>query len=168
MLVGVGGSMVLTRWSGLRASRTDTTPTWLTADLVEILPSLLLLPVGMLLCWPIFFALARLRGRPLELTWAEWLWGVVWLIDLALVGLIAWSHFQGPPSFMVGEENRASFASIARLIVTIVAVTAAGIIVVTMVQRRSQPWTHHFGLALMLWPVAPMLLIWLGKLTLTY
>ena len=35
-----------------------------------------------------------------------------------------------------------------------------------LLSRRPQPWTHHFGLALLIWPLLPLVLLWIGELVL--
>jgi hypothetical protein len=136
----------------------------MTPELAKIVPYLLLLPAGILVWWPVFFALARLRGRSAELTGAEWLWGVAWLLDVALVGFIVWCHFQGWPTFLDRHEWQQSFGTILRLVVLVLAGIAVVLAGLSAVQRVPPPWTHHFGLALLLWPVFPFLLMWVGQL----
>jgi Na+/proline symporter len=166
VLAGVGLSLFLTELVGLRTYRTDLSPGWMTAELARILPHLLLLPVGIMLWWPLFFMLGRLRGRPKELTRAEWLWGLVWLADLFLVGLITWSQFQAVPEFMDRHELHQNVGSIMRLLVLALAAIAVLLAGVSAMKREPVPWTHHFGLALLLWPMLPLLVLWLGRVEL--
>lgn len=164
ILLGVALSLLFTEWAGLETRRQSDSPEWMTAALAKIIPYLLLLPSGIILWWPLFFATGRMRGRLAELTWAEWLWGVVWLLDLALVGSIAWYHFQGLPSFLTRQDVNETIGPILRIGVFVIAGGAAVIAIVTLIKRTPVPWTHHFGLALLLWPLVPLLLLWLGNL----
>jgi hypothetical protein len=164
ILLGVGLSLLFTQWLGLANTRRTDTPAWVTEEVIRILPTLVLLPSGIILWWPAFFLTGRVRGRPADLTWAEWLWGLVWLADLALVGGIAWYRFQGLPGFLSRSDLEDTVYPMIRLIMLAAAGVALLLALATAVRGSPVPWTHHFGLALLLWPALPLLLIWLGHL----
>ena len=92
MLIGIGGSLVLSDWSGFKANATEATPPWLEAHFLRFLPDLLFLPVGLLILWPFFYLTQWLRGRMEAMTGGEWLWGLAWLALLPWVGWIAWQY----------------------------------------------------------------------------
>jgi hypothetical protein len=58
-----------------------------------LLPEAMRLPEGVLLLWPVFLALQRLRGRRQGLTFGEWLWVLAWLGTALLTGLSAWERW---------------------------------------------------------------------------
>ncbi len=60
-----------------------------------MLPRLLLMSLGPLLFWPVFFLTQWLRGRQEPTSSGEWLWALAWLAALPLVALIIWQHFGG-------------------------------------------------------------------------
>ncbi len=168
VLFGCAISLLLAELSGLKAVATDGTPAWMIAPLLRIVPALFFLPAGVLLGWPLFFFTGRARGRAPELTWAEWLWGLVWLLDLVLVGMVL-LHFSGNLTDLLGPELlQNTVGPLLRLIVLGLAVLALVLAVATLVIRSPRPWTHHFGLALLLWPAVPFALLWLGKLQLAW
>jgi hypothetical protein len=166
VLLGCGLSLVLSDLSGLRAARTGQTPEWIVPALVRVLPAVFFLPAGIFLMWPLFFFTGRLRGRSPDLTWAEWLWGLVWLLDLALVGAVLWKSEGNLADYVPPELLRNSVGPLLRLVLLGLAGLALVLALATVLIRSPRPWTHHFGLALLLWPAVPFALLWLGKLQL--
>jgi hypothetical protein len=124
---------------------------WLPNLVVE----LVVLPQGIVLLWPLFYALQWLRGRPQSLSAGEWLWGVAWIGTVLYLGLVAWINSGSAPEFLA----KATFPP--QLIWYFVvgpsmALIALIILMVDLVGRWPQPWTHTFSLALMVWPALPL------------
>src|SRR5262249_45706156 len=112
------------------------------------------------LLWPVFYTVQKMVGRPQALSAGEWLWGVTWLGTLLLAIWVIWVHF-GKPDF--ANDLEYSPQSIWTIILT---PTLAGFGLVigltSLIARWRQPWTHTFGLVLVIWPVIPLagLLLW--------
>jgi hypothetical protein len=167
MLLGCGISLVLAHFITLRVTRSDLTPDWLPNALIAELPRLLLLPVGIYLWWPVFFLLARFRGRSPQLSVAEWLWGFVWIFDLALVAILVWLRAGELPSHVTDFIDRQTIRENLEVIVRWLALGLAGsaVLIALLVRTSGAPksWTHHFAVALMLWPLVPVgLIVWCG------
>jgi hypothetical protein len=133
-------------------------------DLVAFLPQMMRLPEGILLMWPVFFTMQRVRGRPTAMTAVEWLWVLSWLGVALLAGLSAWQVWGTLPETVrpYGELPRKLW-----YIILVPSMAALGLILalVGMIRRVPPPWTHSFGLVLLLWPVGPLLgIVTLGKL----
>src|SRR5687767_3012056 len=69
ILAGMAVSALLADWSGVRAGR-ESAPTFRQVFLNNA-PFLVLLPVGVVLFWPVFHLTQRILGRKAELTWGE-------------------------------------------------------------------------------------------------
>jgi hypothetical protein len=165
LLLGCAISLLLTEYTGLKAVRTDHSPGWMSPALATILPYLLLLPVGLILWWPVFFALGRLRGRPHDLSLVEWIWGCLWLGDLVLViGIISF-HALGA-NVPALETMREIIGPLLRVLSVVLAGVAIGLVGLGYWLRLPRPWTHHFGLAMLLWPLLSQILLWLGHVQL--
>lgn len=118
------------------------------------------LPEGIVLLWPAFF-LTQMLSRTEGLTAAEWLWLLSSVGVLLLTALMAWEHLLGLP------ESWQPHAAKPRILwYLLVAPSLAGlgllVLVVDLFRSRTPPWTHHFGLALVLWPAPSSLLVLLG------
>jgi hypothetical protein len=168
MLSGCGLSLFLAEVSGLRASGGEILPPALGQPLLNVLPALLLLPVGIILLWPLFYATQLVMGRPQHMTIGEWLWGVAWLLALALTAWIAWKFWGSPPEMLVS-------AAIKKHVIVgyILAVLSLGgiallLALVDLIGRWPQPWTHVFGLALLLWPALPLAALWAWEIRLVF
>jgi hypothetical protein len=161
ILVGIAGSVFLGELSGLRAraAQPDVAP-W-EAALERAFPKLLLLPLGVVLVWPLFYLNQKILGRKRELTWAEWLWGLAWLGSLALAAWLVLNGLDAMPSFMTEAafKNGVLFAYV--LFVLSMGGLAALLFLVSLVGSRALPWTHMFGLALLMWPLLPLAAWWL-------
>lgn len=166
ILLGVVLSLYLTNLAEVRVFRSTATPSWLGEGLAQAIPAVLLLPIGIYLWWPIFYSTARFRGRSENLTLVEYLWGTAWLIDLVVIGLIVGKHWE-INLVVIDQTTIRSYASWGLLIIaTGLAILGTLGGMAGLVQRTPRPWTHHLGIALMLWPVLPLLLIWIGRLRL--
>jgi hypothetical protein len=161
ILVGCSLSLFLQQISHPNPQPKRETPAWVQQYVLPILPTLMSLPVGIILLWPLFYATQRLRGRPAALSAGEWLWGVAWLAAVLLTAFILWLSSGEPPEFLKHGDYRPQH------IWTIILVpTLAGIAVliglISLLARWQQPWTHTFGLVLLFWPVIPLagLILW--------
>jgi hypothetical protein len=121
---------------------------------------MLLLPQGVILLWPVFYTLQRLRGRPQVLSAGEWLWGFAWLGTILLTAWTLWLHWS-PPDF-AKDLLYSPQAVWTILVLPSMALIAAIIGLIGLIARWKQAWTHTFGLVLIIWPVFPMagLFLW--------
>src|SRR5207253_2405473 len=130
----------LTQASGLRTVRSGDPLTTDTDPLLGILPALLFLPLGVILLWPLFYTTQRLLGRPQHLTAGEWLWGVAWLLTLALGGWIAWKHWGAPPEALVSVSFK-KYVVVGYVLASLsLGVFALLTLLVGLVGRWPQPW----------------------------
>ena len=79
--------------SPLRVEPTEALPEAL-RDLVPGLAAPMRLPEGIILLWPFFYGIQRVRGRSQGLTSAEWLWVISW-IGVALLTALSLAERQG-------------------------------------------------------------------------
>jgi hypothetical protein len=163
IFLGMCLSIVAGRYSGLHVEPHPDGPPFVTAHLLPWLPTFLLLPLGVLLLWPMFYGTQWLLGRKQPLTWGEWLWGISWVGHLLLIGWVVWATLGEPPAFLNPEQHRPPVVWVV-LVVPALALIALVLAVVGLIGARRQPWTHAFGLALALWPALPLagILLW-GK-----
>jgi hypothetical protein len=138
-------------------------PAWVVESL-PLLTLMLLLPQGIILLWPLFYSLQRLKGRPQALSAGEWLWGFAWLGTVLLTGWTLWNHWS-PPSFAEKLDYSPQAVWIILLLPSM-ALIALIIGLVNLIAQWKQTWTHTFGLVLIIWPVLPLaaLMVW-TKLT---
>src|SRR5262249_24599751 len=104
MLCGVSLSILLTDLCNMQPTSDVSSP--LVQRLLRVLPEMLLLPLGVLLLWPLFYLTQWALGRKEGITSGEWLWGVAWLGALALAGWICWHAFGTPPEMLAGPSFR--------------------------------------------------------------
>jgi hypothetical protein len=157
LLIGVSLSLLLADWCGLAAQDTDATPLLVKYHLLRLLPAFLLLPVGPLLFWPLFFLTQWIRGREEPLRSGEWLWGVTWLAVLPWVALVSWQHWAMlPEAVNPATIKRWMFLGYA---VGVLALGSLAVLItlVGLIGRWRQPWTHTLCLVLLVWPA-----FWLG------
>jgi hypothetical protein len=124
---------------------------WLPSLIVE----LVVLPQGIVLFWPVFYALQRLRGRSQSLTAGEWLWGVAWLGTVLYLGLVFWINSDTAPDFLAKATYSPQLVWYF-VVGPAMALIALVILIANLVGRWQQPWTHTFALVLMVWPVLPL------------
>ncbi|MCI0681772.1 MAG: hypothetical protein L0Y71_06685 [Gemmataceae bacterium] len=162
--LGVGVSALFARMTGLRMvlPEGDPGPAW--QALCEVLPALLLLPVGVILFWPIFYTTQWLCGRRSGLTAGEWLLGLAWLGALAFAGWAVGKGTDALSGFLV--EDAFKRHAVLGYILFMLSMGALAVLIwlVGLIGRWQQPWTHTLSLALMLWPAAPLLVVWLGNI----
>jgi hypothetical protein len=129
---------------------------------LPLLEQMLRLPEGIILMWPLFFGIQRLLGRTQGLTLMEWLWVFAWIGTAVLAGVGAWQHWVGIPAEMQGMVKTACLLWYLILIPSM-ALLAVLIALLGIMSRVPPPWTHYFGVALVVWPVLPLggiLAIW--------
>src|SRR5438046_3019639 len=90
LLPGCGVSLLLVPFTPLGAEPGPGVPEGPLREVVSLLPGPMRLPEGVILFWPFFFGLQRLRGRSEGLTSGEWLWVLSWFGVALLTGLGAW------------------------------------------------------------------------------
>jgi hypothetical protein len=150
LLAGASLSLYFMQISSLTASPGDSAP-----PALLFLPGAMRVGEGIILLWPVFFVTQRLRGRKEGLTAAEWLWVISW-IGIAVLTVVAAVDAGGGLS-----ESLQKYAAAARkLWYYIFAPVMAGLAVLLglagLLRRGQAPWTHTFGIALILWPVVPL------------
>lgn len=133
------------------------------AFVVSALPGLLRLAEGVILLWPLFFAVQRLLGRRQGLTVGEWLWAFAWLGTALLLGLASWQRWGAVPEWLRGYAPYPAFAWYV-VFVPSMAVIALLVWLASWFGAAPQPWTHTLGLVLVGWPVLPLAgILVLGK-----
>jgi hypothetical protein len=160
ILFGVCVSVALTEMAGLRLVRGAATPPELPEPVRAVVPQALLLALGPILFWPVFHTTQRIAGRAQDITAAEWLLGLAWLGDLVLSGAIVWNHAGTLPELPVEVDYRHYLK--AGYLAAVVGLGSLALLLwaLDLVSRAPRPWTHRFALALLLWPAAPLGLMW--------
>jgi hypothetical protein len=163
LLLGCGLSLYLIRLGPMPAAAEESRTDPGLREVVALLPETMRLPEGVLLLWPVFLALQRLRGRRQGLTFGEWLWVLAWLGTALLTGLSAWERWGTLPEFAQPYTAKPRLLWYVLLVPSMAAL--AGVLALGGLLRRvPAPWTHTCGLALVLWPVAPLAgILLLGK-----
>jgi hypothetical protein len=123
--------------------------------IIEFLPRLVRLPEGVILFFPLFFLPQFILGRRFEISTGEWLWIIAWCGTALLTGIAVTRALNGLPDWF------APYAQVVRLIWhvgfgTALAVVALVLIIYNLFRRAPMPWTHGFGLALVVWPIPPL------------
>jgi hypothetical protein len=128
-----------------------------TAALVAFLPLAMRLPEGIILCWPLFALSQSLAKRTQGLTAVEWLWVLAWMGVASLTVLAVVRHFGWLPASV--EAHAGLPLKFWYLILNpTMAVLGACLALMGLVgQREPPPWTQNLALALVLWPVLPLL-----------
>jgi hypothetical protein len=162
VLAGCGLSHVLLRldYVKINAYSSDTQTT------ANVLADLLRLAEGVILLWPLFFAIQRVVGRGHGLTAGEWLWVLAWLGNATLIGLAAWHQWGSGPE--VRDRPIIFWAAFLWYVIVAPSMALCAVLIVCfdMVSRKPRPWTHQLSLVLVLWPVPPLAAILaLGKFT---
>jgi hypothetical protein len=165
ILLGGGLSLMLAEMFGLKAG-TVATPGRFQATLVHVFPHLLFFTLGIILLWPLFFTTQKILGRRQALSIAEWLWGLAWLVSLFLTVWILWRGLGTAPGFLGTAGFQQGFVIGYIVFAVAMAVIALIVLVIDLFGRWPQPWTHHFSLALLIWPVVPLLLLLLAGIKL--
>jgi len=150
---GAGVSALLADFSGVRVLTSESASPLL-QGFAKTIPFHLFLPVGILLFWPIFQAGQRLLGREQGLSLGEWLVGLAWLGALALTGILTWKGAGSAPDILTGPEIIHSLVS-GYIFCTIALGSIAVLLILVnlLTLWRPRPWTHTFGLVLLMWPL---------------
>ena len=158
LLLGFALSVYLTRVGPLPIQAKDFVSDPRLRQVVPYLSDLMRLPEGVLLLWPIFLLLQRMLGRKQGLTSIEWLWVLSWVGVAVLGSLSAWKNSIGFSDWLLPY-----LALAPRLWYVILVPSMAAMAVVlwlmSLFSRQAAPWTHAFGLALLTWPVAPLVVV---------
>ena len=162
--VGLGISALLADMSGLRTVQPQGEPGAALQALLRVLPTLLFLPVGVALFWPCFYMTQWLSGRRQGPTAAEWLLGLAWLGALALTGWCVGKGLGHLPELLTDDDFKRHVVLGYILFMISMGCLALLIWLIGLVGRWRQPWTHTLSLALMLWPAAPLLIVWWGNI----
>jgi hypothetical protein len=156
LLAGCSLSLFLMSFSPLVVKPShDSWPT-IFKEFIATLPSAMRLPEGIVLMGPIFYGTQLVRRRAWALTSLEWLWLISWLGIAVLAAVAAWHHSDTMPEFLE------PYATMPRklwylIFVPSMAALAAVLGIAGLVRRAAVPWTHTFGMVLLLWPAAPLL-----------
>ena len=156
LLVGCSLSLYLLSFSPLRVKAAHANGPALLNEFIAFLPAAMRLPEGIVLMGPIFYATQLVRRRARSLTSLEWLWFLNGLGVAVLVGVSAWDRSGTMPEFL-GSYATMPLKLWYLIFVPSMAVLAAVLGVLGMARRDAIPWTHTFGLVLLVWPVAPLL-----------
>lgn len=131
--------------------------------LVLTLPDLMRLPEGIILLWPLLHGIQRIMGRREGLTSAEWLWVFSWLGTALITGMALWTRFGSVPEWIA---THASWPPVVWYVILVpsMALIAGLILLFGLLGRWQLPWTHNFGLVLIIWPALPLAaILTLGK-----
>jgi hypothetical protein len=151
LLAGASLSLYLLQIGPLAAVPGDGATTS-TPVLLAFLPGAMRVSEGIILLWPFFYITQRLRGRKEGLTAVEWLWVLSW-IGIAVLTVVA--------ALEKTDNLSEKYAATARRFwYYIFAPVMAGLSLLLgvggLLRRGPAPWTHTFGIALMLWPIVPL------------
>jgi len=155
ILLGLAVSTYLTRIDPLPVEAREMAADPRLRTAVSYLPDVMRLPEGVLLLGPLFLVTQFVTGRRQGLTSIEWLWLLSWLGVVALSGLTAWK------TVIVLPANVLPYLTLVPrlwyvILVPSMAVLGVVLRVLSLFSRRPAPWTHSFGLALLVWPVLPL------------
>jgi hypothetical protein len=161
LLAGAGLSVYLMQLGSFTVEASDAIGQIQLRAFIAFLPSLLRLSEGIILLLPVFFVLQLVRGRRDGPTAAEWLWLLSWFGTAFLTAVGVCEHLDLLPGFVLAHLLLVRFIW---YIGFELAMAALAVVVLCVgFFRPPRPWTHQLGLALALWPVAPLA----GILTLT-
>jgi hypothetical protein len=155
LFVGVLLSLLLADVSPIRAQVEETSHGFI-SRLVPLHHFFLFLPVGIVLLWPFFHILQRIKGRCDGLTIGEWLWALAWLADLFFSGWILWRGLGDPPEILASPEFQQGVVVSYVIFMLSMGTISLVLFLFDLVARWDQPWTHHLSLALMIWPAIPL------------
>jgi hypothetical protein len=156
LLIGCSLSLFLTSFSPLIVKPSHDNWPVILNEFIGFLPAAMRLPEGIVLVGPIFYVSQFVRRRAWGLTSLEWLWAISWLGVAFLAAVAAWDRSGTVPDFLE------PYATMPRklwylIFVPSMAALAAVLGIVGMVRRAAVPWTHTFGMVLLLWPAGPLL-----------
>lgn len=160
ILAGVALSLWLSEAIGARVQAPGANLSPAQAAVTRSVPSLLLLPTGIIALWPLYYVSQFLLGRRHPITSGEWLLGLAWLGTMTLIAWAAWRVSGSMPEALKsdGAKHMALFSYSA--IMLALGAIAAVIWIVGIIGRWKYPWTHMLSVALMIWPYVPLAIIW--------
>jgi hypothetical protein len=155
LLVGFSLSLYLMDLSPLAVEPADQVAQPALRAWVVFLPRLMRLPEGVILFFPVFFVLQKILLRRQAITSGEWLWMIAWLGTAGLTCIAAFRQLVGLPDWLD------SLWTVVRWVWyfgfgAALAATALLLALYGVVRRAPMPWTHTLSLALMLWPIPPL------------
>ena len=155
LLLGFALSVFLSRVGPLPVAAKDFVTAPAVRQVVPYLSDMMRLPEGVLLMWPIFLVVQRVRGRKQGLTSIEWLWIISWLGVAGLAALTACKNSVGLPDAV---QNTMLLAPRLWYVILVPSMAAVAVVMrlLSVFSRQAAPWTHSFGLALLAWPVLPL------------
>lgn len=162
LMVGAALSLVLLAIAPLHVQATQDSSSLL-HEWIAFLPGVMRLPEGITLVGPVFYVTQLVRRRAWGLTSVEWLWFLNGVGIALLASMAVWERSGTLPEFLH------PYAALPRqlwylVFVPSMAVLAAVLGIFGLVRRGVTPWTHTFGLVLLVWPLAPLMAILsLGK-----
>jgi hypothetical protein len=163
LMVGSTLSLILFLISPSPVHLTRDNGTTFVQEFFVFLPGVMRLPEGILLMGPVFYVTQLIRRRSWALTSVEWLWLLDALGIALLAGVAVWERSGTLPDFLH------PYAPLPRqlwylVFVPSMAALAAVLAIFGFLRRGVTPWTHTFGLVLLLWPIAPLVgILSLGK-----
>jgi hypothetical protein len=155
VVAGFALSVFLFQLPSLRVTPAPGAPAAAATHLVPVLPQLVRLPEGVILFWPLFLIGQRVLGRKQGITSGEWLWIIAWLATAVLTGLAAWQTWGAVPEFL-REHLPWAFMLGYVIVAPSMAAVAVVVLLLGLIGRWQLPWTHTFGLVLVLWPALPV------------
>lgn len=123
-------------------------------------PLFLFLPLGVLLLWPFFYTIGWLAGRSQSLALGEWLWGLAWLVSLFLAIWIFWKATGDAPEALTTKDFKQTLFTGYALYLLAMGAVAFLVWLFCLFSSTLYPWTHTFALALLTWPVIPLVFVW--------
>ncbi len=150
LLAGASLSLYLVQLGSLTAMAGDGATT--STPALPILPGTMRVSEGIILLWPVFFVTQRLRGRKEGLTAVEWLWVLSWIGIAVLTVLAALEKTDNLSEKHAAAARRFWYYIFAPVMAGLSLLLGVG----GLLRRGPAPWTHTFGIALMLWPVVPL------------
>jgi hypothetical protein len=152
LLAGCSLSLYLIQLSPLVVEVSEPVASTQLRDFILFLPAVMRLPEGIILLWPLFFGTQRALGRAQGLTGGEWLWVISWVGVAVLASLDVWHSLGGMPEFLQTRPRQLWYL----IFVPAMAALALLLTLGGLLSRRPAPWTHLFSLALIIWPVVPL------------
>jgi hypothetical protein len=156
LLLGFALSLILAEWSGFTARETERTPAFVKDHLLRVMPSMLFLPVGLVVFWPLFFLTQQVRGRSEPMSSGEWLWGVGWLVVLPWIAWVLWTYLDTPPEMLVSVSFRRGVVLGYAVGALALGALAGLLTLIGLFARWRPPWTHSLCLVLLIWPALPL------------
>jgi len=154
LLTGCAVSLLLARLPLLPQLTPNEVP--FAADLLPQLLTLVRLPEGVILLWPVFYLLQLAFGRSQGLTAGEWLWILAWLGTVLVTALAALLHAGLLPESVRPHVRLWPPVVWYFILVPSLALVAVVLAIIGLFRREPPPWTHPLGLALLVWPALPL------------